>query len=130
MNVEWNVIGGRVCLYQCAVIWLAVVLRAFIGHPEGAWRAWSPGLHGVTGVLPSGAVHAADRTTADTALLHHAGWVWLNSQSYTSILLILFLVCLWTCIISLIIISRGENTNLLLSEYWFSEHSNSMWNGI
>lgn len=123
MNVEWNVIGGWVCLYQCSVIWLAVVLRAFIGYPEGAWRARSPGLHGVAGVLPSGAVHAADRTTADTALLHHAGWVKLNSQSYTSILHVLFLKCLWTRLISLVIISRGANTDLLLSKYWFSEHS-------
>lgn len=50
---------------------LSFSLRSFAGHPARSGPEGPPGLHGVAGVLPPGAVHPADRKTAYTPMLPH-----------------------------------------------------------
>lgn len=62
---------------------LSFSLRSFAGHPAHSGPEGPPGLHGVAGVLPPGAVHPADRKTADTPLLPHTRQEAVNFTSAT-----------------------------------------------
>ncbi len=88
------------------------------------WTSWG----GVASVVsrPSWShwsfiIRSSSRSWPDNSRLSAAPSCWV-SMSYSSMLLVLFLICFWTYYI---IISCGANANLLLSEYWFSEHTNS-----